>query len=391
MEPAELVALEQNGRVARELVAGTIIRQIFSPNQLYELMVDFWSNHFSIHAFAPPEVFLKGADDREVIRKHALGHFPEMLKASARSPAMLVYLDNFQSQYPDPNENYARELLELHSLGVDGGYTYQDIQNVARAFTGWSINGFRRRGGEPGRFVYLANWHDPEPKQVMGHELPGGQADGERVLEILANHPSTAIYVSEKLVGRFVADVPPESLIDNVANTYIETGGSIRDMLRTIFYSDEFAHSAGMKLKRPLDFVVSLLRITGADGRLERVLEPYLRALGQGPFGWPAPDGYPDTAPAWSSTTQSLYRWNMALSVTSGLVRGLSTKLEGFDEANIEVELDRLSIQLIGQPLPDMERGILMDFARGAELPTDVALGGVMAGLVLCTTQFQMR
>ena len=227
MSPGELRDLQENGRVARELGASSIVRQIFSPYQLYEVMVDFWTNHFNIYAYSPPELFLKGKDDRGVIRANALGSFPEMLAASAHSPAMLVYLDNAQSRQPSPNENYARELLELHTLGVDGGYTYADIQAVARAFTGWSVEPLRRGANQAGDFAYLANWHDPEPKFALGQELPGGKGDGDRVIEILAEHPSTARFIATKLSQRFVSDTPPDTLISRVAGTYEQTSGDI--------------------------------------------------------------------------------------------------------------------------------------------------------------------
>ena len=396
MTPAELVALDENGRVARELVGATIVRHLFSPTQLFEIMVDFWTNHFSIYAFSPPEIFLKGADDRQVVRAHALGKFPDMLRASAHSPAMLIYLDNAQSQRPSPNENYARELLELHTLGVEGGYTYSDIQNVARAFTGWSVGGFRRRADQAGQFVYLQDWHDANPKTVLGSELPGGKGDADRVLEILAEHPSTARFVASKLVRRFVADLPPDSLIDRVAKTYGETGGDIPDMLRTILYSDEFAASAGLKLKRPLDYAMSLLRVTGADGRLDRVLQMFLRVLGQIPFGWPAPDGYPDYATSWTSTNQSLYRWNMALMTASGLLPGVTTEIEAQLEeySSVSSLVDGLSAALLGEQLPKDARTILVEFGEtleGTALPRGIRPGPLMAGLVLCTPQFQLR
>lgn len=393
MSPDELAELNDNGRVATELVASTLTRQIYSPAQLYEQMVDFWTNHFNIHAFGPPELYLKGQDDRDVIRAHALGRFPELLRASAHSPAMLVYLDNAQSQQPEPNENYARELLELHSLGVDGGYTYNDVQAVARAFTGWSVGGFRRRNDLPGQFVFRPEWHDSATKTVLGEQLPGGQADGERVLELLAAHPSTARYIAGKLVRRFVADDPPSTLVSDVADSYAATGGDIPTMLRTVFYSEEFAASAGLKLKRPLDFAVSAVRVTGGEGRLDRVLRLYLQLLGQIPFGWPSPDGYPDAAAAWGGTSQSLYRWNLALTLASGLVPGVSLELPATDGPPPQL-VDQLSLHLLGQPLPEDARQVLVGFAETVSqqaLPRQVELPNLLAGLVLSSPHFQLR
>ena len=396
MSPIELRDLQENGRVARELGASALLRQIYSPDQLFEVMVDFWTNHFNIFAYSPPELFLKGIDDREVIRAHALGKFPAMLTASSHSPAMLVYLDNAQSRRPSPNENYAREILELHTLGVDGGYTYADIQALARAFTGWSVGGFRREARQAGHFVYLSNWHDSDSKTVLGQELPGGEGDGDRALEILAEHPSTARFIATKLSQRFVSDAPAKSLIDRVAATYTQTNGDIPAMLRTIIYSDEFAASAGLKLKRPLDFAVSAIRVTGADGRLDRILRFFLEVLGQVPFGWPAPDGYPDYASAWTNTNQSLYRWNLALLIASGRLPGISTGLSGQFEgyASISGLVDDLSQALLGTVLPVDPRLILIDFGESIQ-DTDLALEldspSLLAGLILSTPHFQIR
>jgi uncharacterized protein (DUF1800 family) len=393
MSPGELRDLEQNGRVARELGASAIVRQIYSPHQLFEVMVDFWTNHFNIYAYSPPELFLKGKDDREVIRAHALGKFPDLLAASAHSPAMLVYLDNAQSRQPSPNENYARELLELHSLGVDGGYTYNDIQAVARAFTGWSVSRLRRGTGQ---FAYLPDWHDPDPKTALGEVLPGGKGDGDRVLEILAEHPSTARFIAAKLCHRFVSDAPSNSLIGQVAETYAQTNGDIPSMLRAILYSDEFAASSGLKLKRPLDFVVSAIRVTGAEGRLDRVLRFFLQALGQVPFGWRTPDGYPDYASAWTNTNQSLYRWNLALLVASGMLLGISTNLSGEfgGYSSISILVDDLSLALLGTQLSADPRQILIDFGQSIQdmdLPPEFDPPSILAGLILSTPHFQMR
>ena len=396
LSPAELIGLDRNGLVARELVAATLTRQIFSQAQLYETMVDFWTNHFNIHAFSQPVLVLKGQDDRVVIRPHALGKFPDLLRASAHSPAMLVYLDNARSQQPSPNENYARELLELHSLGVDGGYTHTDIEAVARAFTGWTVGTFRRSADQAGQFVYRPAWHDEDPKTALGQELPGGEGDGDRVLEILAGHPSTARFIATKLCRRFVADAPPGSLVARVADSYLQTGGDVPSMLRTILYSEEFAVSAGLKLKRPLDFAVSAIRVTGADGRLDRVLGFTLESLGQVPYGWPGPDGYPEYAAAWTSTSQSLYRWNLALSLTSGLLPGLSTQLPSPSNSasGLPNMIDELCQALLGAVLPEEARSILIEFAdslQGTDLPDGIQLPDLLAGLVLCTPHFQIR
>ena len=231
---------------------------------------------------------------------------------------------------------------------------------------------------------------------MLGQELPGGKQDGDRVLEIAAEHPSTARFIATKLCRRFVADTPPVPLVERVAGSYLQTGGDIPAMLRTILFSDEFAASAGLKLKRPLDFAVSAIRVTGADGRLDRLLAVTLEALGQVPYGWPGPDGYPDYAAAWTSTSQSLYRWNLALTLTSGLLPGFSTRLPSLanNASGLPNLIDELSQVLLGTVLPQEARSILIEFAgslQGTELPGGLQLPDLLAGLVLCTPQFQLR
>ncbi len=390
LSPSELAGLEENGRVVRELVTATVVRQVYSPRQLYEQMVDFWSNHFNVHIRSGFVFLLKGAEDQDVIRRHALGRFPDLLRASAHSPAMMVYLDNARSSQPSPNENYARELLELHTLGVDGGYTHADVEAVARALTGWSVTG--RRDRRPlGEFIFREAWHEDGPKSVLGHDLPGGgKADGDRLLEILAEHPSTANHIARKLCVRFVADSPPQPLVEAVAKAYLDTGGEIPAMLRTIFHSEEFSAAAGQKLKRPLDYFVSSLRVLGVDGEVARPIAGLLELLGQVPFHWPAPDGYPDQAGPWLNSNQMLYRWTLALMVASGDLRGMETELAAIADEFTEPEalVDALSLHLLGAPLPADARQILLDYAPAA--PASVQ-PQALAGLILASPHFQIR
>ena len=238
-EPAELFDLEPRNTPAIELATAAGYRATYSRRQLYEIMVDFWTNHFNIFIGAPPEIFLKSKDDREVIRPHALGKFPDLLRASAMSPAMLTYLDNAFSKQENPNENYARELLELHTLGVDGGYTQKDVEETARVFTGWTVTSFRD-SDRPGYFVFRPFWHDTHEKTVLGHHFHAnvGQEEGEQLLEILAMYPSTARQICQKLCRRFVADDPPQALVERAAETYLASGGDIREVLTTILTSE---------------------------------------------------------------------------------------------------------------------------------------------------------
>ncbi|MCB8991621.1 MAG: DUF1800 domain-containing protein, partial [Ardenticatenaceae bacterium] len=240
----------------------------------------------------------------------------DLLTASAHSPAMLAYLDNTRNVAGDVNENYARELMELHTLGVNGGYTQQDVQEMARALTGWTVG---RRGRNQGKFQFTAEQHDKAAKTVFGLSLPAGQGakDVDDVLAMLAAHPATAEFIATKLVRRFVADDPPASLVAQVSQTFLQTDGNIKAMLRVIFLSDEFA-AAPPKLKRPYTFMVSALRAVGADVGVSRELGNWLRRLGQPLFHWPPPDGYPDTAADWAANL--LPRWNFALALVNGRI-----------------------------------------------------------------------
>ena len=326
MDVSQLVEQEQKD-ASVELIGSTILRALYSKRQLYEAMVEFWSDHFNIYLrknqYMP---MLKVVDDRDAIRPHALGKFRDLLWASAKSPAMLVYLDNIQNELSHPNENYARELLELHTLGVHGGYTQTDVQEVARALTGWTVE---RRGRNKGKLTFKPNLHDDGKKMVLDQTIAAGQGEAEleQILEMLVTHPATANFIATKLVRRFVADEPPPSLVTQVAATYQSTDGDIKSMLRVIFLSEEFA-SAPPKLKRPYAYFVSTLRALHTDLRINRNREigRWLTQLGQMPFHWPPPDGYPDVAAAWAANL--LPRWNFALSLLHNGISGAQAPLE---------------------------------------------------------------
>ncbi len=305
--------------IAGELSAMMLTRAVYSERQLHERMVGFWSDHFSIYAFKDDVIFLKTVDDREVIRPHALGTFRDLLFASAHSPAMLRYLDNTLNQQGHPNENYAREIMELHTLGVKGGYTERDVKEVARCLTGWTMT-------PNGEFTFRADWHDSDEKTVLGQTIPagGGQDDGERVLSILADHPSTRRFVSTKLVRRFVADDPPVALVDDCVRVWESTGGDMRSIIRALLNHPEF-EAAPPKFKRPFDLVVSLLRAIGASYNGDPRMVDVLTRLGQRPFGWPRPDGYPDTAEQWQGNL--LDRWNFCADVFDGHLPGVTIDL----------------------------------------------------------------
>jgi len=355
----------------RELLLVTFSRALLSRRQLYEAMVEFWSDHFHIYLRKDNIVTrLKLLDDRDVIRPHVLGTFRDLLFASAHSQAMLVYLDNVSNTAEAPNENYARELMELHTLGVHGGYTEQDVRELARALTGWGI---QRHGLRRGEFYFDASQHDDRAKQVLHLDLPAGQgqADVEQVLDMLAEHSSTAHFIAFKLCRRFVADDPPEVLVDRVAQIFLETDGDIKALLRAIFLSEEFA-SAPPKLKRPFTYVVSALRTLNADVRPRgyRTLGEEVRSMGQLPFMWPAPDGYPDVADAWAANL--LPRWNYALRLTTGELPGIQPPLEQLAEragvVDVASALDFFGEQVLGVRPNDFTRALLEAYTGSGPL-----------------------
>ena len=393
MTPGNRIQLSQKALPAQELTAATLIRQVYSPRQLYELVVDFWSNHFNIYIAKDLCRVLKTDDDLQVIRPNALGKFADMLTASAHSPAMLVYLDQASSNKNVPNENYARELMELHTISVAALYGPSDVVDVARAFTGWTIAGQNSTNPPAGTFVFRPQIHDTGAKTILDLQLPAGQGeqDGQQVLDMLSQYPLTAQFISTKLARRFVADDPPAALVDHLAATFTATGGDIREMLRTLFASPEFQASAGQKFKRPLEFFISALRVTGASiGPQPGPLYQQLQVLGQLPFEWLMPNGYPDLGPYWATTDGLLNRWNFGMRLMSNQFKGSSVDVQGLtrDAATAADVVDLLSLRFIGEKLPDDARGILLDFASTGSLGTNLA---PVAGLILGSPHFQLR
>jgi uncharacterized protein (DUF1800 family) len=342
--------------VVVELGEQKLLRAVYSERQLQEVLTDFWFNHFNVDARKGRDRFLITEYEREAIRPHVLGKFRDLLEATAKSPAMLFYLDNWMSADPNGphpatkegsypffgnlfrqprqqgknaprglNENYGRELMELHTLGVDGGYTQRDVTEVARAFTGWTIQNPRQGGG----YIFNPRLHDPGQKIVLGHVIKagGGESDGEQVLDILATHPSTARFIATKLARRFVSDTPPRALVDRAAKRFRDTGGDLREVTRTILTSREFlspdAYNA--KVKSPFEFVVSALRAAGTEVGVgagggfagspidARALVRELQQEGMPLYMCQPPTGYKDTADAWVNTGALVSRLNFAL------------------------------------------------------------------------------
>jgi uncharacterized protein (DUF1800 family) len=347
VDPAAAPARDMTGpdrrpaRIVAELQAARMLRAVASERQLQEVMVDFWSNHFSVFAAKAEVRWYVTAYERDVLRPLALGRFPDLLRATARHPAMLFYLDNWLNARPGYtiqvgpnagrraglNENYARELMELHTVGVEGGYTQRDVTEVARAFTGWTLE--RPRG--EARFVFRPGMHDRGEKVVLGHRLvTGGQQDGEDVLDMLARHPATAHFIAIKLARRFVADDPPPALVERVAAAYRHTGGDVRAMLRVLFAAPEFRAAATAKVKKPSEFVASAARALGATAgpRGALALARASAEIGEGFYEAVPPTGHPDRAEAWVNPGALLARLNFALALVEGRLPGVEVDVQ---------------------------------------------------------------
>jgi uncharacterized protein (DUF1800 family) len=415
-------------RIAAELQAAKLTRAVLSDRQLEEVMTDFWFNHFNVDARKGAVKWMVADYERTAIRPHALGKFRDLLLATARHPAMLFYLDNWMSTKADLvpvagpnkgrrlglNENYAREIMELHTLGVDGGYTQEDVIEVARAFTGWSIE----RPREQGTFRFVPVAHDNGAKRVLGHVLPanGGEQDGVKVIDILSRHPSTAKFVATKLARRFVSDGPLPVLVERAAKTFRDTDGDIRMVVVTIITSPEFfsAEAYRAKIKTPLEVVASSVRAVdgdlqapGAPGSQQPggglALAQQVNRLGEPLYQQQPPTGYPDVAEAWVNTGALLNRMNFALGLTANRVPGvrvdLSRAVGSADRRKPEQVLDALLRSVLQGQATSQTRGVLAAQLDDSEITratkddrgpvnTDVEK---LAALVLGSPEFQRR
>jgi uncharacterized protein (DUF1800 family) len=335
--------------VNQELIEHKLYRAIYSSRQLEEVLVDFWMNHFNVFNGKNQTRVLLTSYERDAIRPNVLGRFKDLLSATAHHPAMLIYLDNVQSQVPREdvrpqpgpngaparqpgiNENYGRELMELHTLGVDGGYTQEDVVAVARAFTGWTVFDPQKYA----EFQFNPGGHDRKEKVVLGQTLPPGrgQQDGLDVIDILSRHPSTAKFISRKLAQRFVADDPPQALIDRMAATFTKTGGDLRAVLQTLFSSVEFSSEGAWqaKMKSPLELVVSAVRAVNADAVDAFPLGQRIAEIGQPLYAKAEPTGYPNTGESWGSASGILGRINFAIALTSNQVPGVKADVSRFN------------------------------------------------------------
>jgi uncharacterized protein (DUF1800 family) len=419
--------------IAGELVAAKLTRSVYSERQLEEMMTDFWFNHFNVFFGKGIDRYLIADYEAKAIRAHVFGKFRDLLGATAKHPAMLFYLDNAQSVAPDSmnpdarrqrqqldrlrelprarqeellrrrglsdeqierflsgdlppaarqsrglNENYARELMELHTLGVDGGYTQKDVIDVARAFTGWQFTRPGQRGAQDMEFVFRPQQHDRGEKLVLGQKLESGrgQQDGEDVLDLLAKHPSTAKFIARKLVERFVSDDPPAELVNHVAEVFTKTDGDLRAVTRALFTAPEFydAKYVRAKIKTPFELVASALRVTHADVGVSRATMQALRTLGQLPYNEPAPTGFPAASEDWVNSGAMLNRMNFGLALAANRLDGVR-----FDTKSLTGDVQSGSVEewvpaMLKQLLPGidaskLENTILTELNKAEEEP----------------------
>jgi uncharacterized protein (DUF1800 family) len=405
--------------VSEDLKEAKVFRALYSNRQLEEVLVDFWFNHFNVdqakNVLRVPNMvhMLVGSYERDAIRPHVLGHFKDLLLATARHPAMLYYLDNWESMAPGSfnigpfapirgtvngvpntslpgplgrqahglNENYGREVMELHTLGVNGGYTQGDVIAVARCFTGWTV-----RDPDTPEFVFARFMHDFEEKTVLGHKIPagGGEEDGLAAIDILAHHPATAKFISRELAQRFVADDPPQALVDRMAQTFTKTDGDLRAVLETMFISPEFFSEGAWqaKVKSPFEMVVSAVRAVGGDATDTYTLVQKIADLGQPLYNKIEPTGYPNTGEAWLSTVGIMGRMNFSAALASGLIPGVMP-----DPA-----------YLAGKEYPAIAKGLLgRDASPQTQAAIEKGLDGkeqtppFIASLILSSPEFQRR
>jgi hypothetical protein len=389
----------------RELQVATLGRAIWADKQLVEVLVEFWSNHLSVTPKPDRVGQLKVEDERNVARAHAIGTFTDMLVASAQSPAMLKYLNNAESMAPHPNENYARELLELHTVGVHGGYTQADVVAASKALSGMSVDSI-------GQFSYQAAYHVTGPLKVLGWRHPNNDASkGQEValslVRYLAKHPATARHLATKLVRRLVSDDPPASLVASAARVYLRSGTAIVPVVRHIVLSKEFAASSGMKAQRPFEWFARTARALGVGQNPNWSTNPdplltWMGQLGQVPFEWPLPNGYPDVAPAFASTGSLLARWDLAQALANNQVGG---SFLSYDVAaligtpvptTVKGLVDRLVLRLLCHPVRATTTAALVE-STGLSGRTAIdqakgqALAPSLAALILSSPEAQVR
>ena len=425
-------AMIQPQAVLGELAEAKLLRAIYSNRQLDEVMTDFWFNHFNVFIGKGPDRYMVSAYERDVIRPHALGKFKDILEATAKSPAMLFYLDNWQSvgpnsdlalygpggfrgrrgRFPRPrpqaknrpsglNENYAREIMELHTLGVDGGYTQKDVTELAKVLTGWTIEKPQLGGG----FKFNERAHEPGPKYVLGLKIDDrGEKEGEQMLDVLAHRPATAEFISRKLAMRFVSDNPPQALVDRMAETFLKKDGDIREVLRTMFQSPEFwaADEYRAKMKTPFEFVASAARASGADIQNALPLVNTLNRMGMPLYAMQPPTGYSMKAEAWVNSSALLNRMNFALQLASGKLPGTSLDpqalIPGPEPADSSAALAALEKSILAGDVSSQTHAVMQKqlgdpqiSQRRLDDADKKPNYGAIAGLIMGSPEFQRR
>jgi uncharacterized protein (DUF1800 family) len=371
------------GTVQSNLQAAWLFRAALSPRQLYERMVEFWNDHFNIEIGKVG--YLKIIDEREVIRKHALGKFRDLVFASAKSAAMLAYLDQNVSRVGAPNQNYARELMELHTLGVDGGYSQDDVAELSRVLTGWTIQG-------RGNFTFNPALHDWTQKVVMGVTIPAGSPslgaagiqEGEQIIDMLVKHPSTARFIATKLLKWFVTPEPSAQQISAVASVFRVTGGDLKLVVRAVL-NQGWVAAAPLKFKRPFHYLVSALRSSGATITNTIGLNGQMTLLGQPLYFWETPDGYPDLFEYWSGNLMP--RWQVASTVTNFRTGNIVVNSAPYLTGTPDAAVDMLTANFFGGELDPATRSNLLNYLRGGTF-NDTRLRETMS-LAIASEAFQ--
>jgi uncharacterized protein (DUF1800 family) len=416
MEPADFRAAEKQMRkefkdeqprqILVEATTAKIIRSVASKRQLEEVLVDFWFNHFNVSAEKNQVKWSVTSFERDAIRPFVFGRFEDMLVATTKHPAMLVYLDNVQSvregmmepkANANPrglNENYARELMELHTLGVNAGYSQQDVTAAAKTLTGWSMVG-KKDDDEFGEFQFRTRAHDTSQKNIFGLTLDGtgGITEGEKLLHYLASHQATAKHLSKKLCQRFVSDSPSEKLVQSVAQVYLDSNGDLTHVYNAIFSSDDFwaAQNVGSKTKTPFEFVVSAIRAVGTLSEVKKPLVNALASLGNQPYVCNPPTGYSEIALPWINAGALVSRINFGLQMVKGNLAGVRVRPMEFG-ANKNPTVDDIALIIFGKPVSENTRKIILNQQRTSEVdetkPIDVAM---VAGLLVGSPEFQKQ
>jgi uncharacterized protein (DUF1800 family) len=397
------VQQQQSRTAINQAVDARLLRSIYSQRQLNEVMVDFWYNHFNVYANKGIDRLWVGAYEQQAIRPYALGKFRDLLGATARHPAMLFYLDNWQNSTPNTtkkgklqglNENYARELMELHTLGVDGGYQQADVVALAKIFTGWGFKQPGRKVADGYSFQFNRQRHDFSNKKFLGREIVGsGIEEGNQALDLLSQHPSTARQISFKLAQYFVTDNPPKSLVNKLSQRFTTTGGDIKLVLDTLFHSSEFWDKKyyGSKFKTPYQYVISSIRSTGTEINNVKPLNDFLRQQGMPLYGCPTPNGYKNTQDAWLNPDSMTRRINYATNLAKGKLP-ISASITIAPNSPLPIQNDLPSTMTISVVDPvKLATTLGNNFSPQTQQAISLSNLGIRAALILGSPEFMKK